>query len=155
MNEFKKIAPETSKIKKELPFKVPKNYFDDFSARLQFKLHEETDLPEKNRSGIIRYLKPALGLAASFLLIIILVYWPISTFLPQYLARTQAVHENNHEEDLFFPSVEAIDENAFYALIIDVIYNDDEPEVEYNDEDLLSYLGPHVSDYEIFLETEN
>jgi len=155
MSEFKKIAPEASKINKELPFKVPKHYFDDISARLQHKLQEEHEMPLKKRSSIIRYLKPALAMAASFLLIFILVYWPISTFLPQYLARTNTEIVPATKEDPIYPSVESMDENSFYTLIIDAIYEEEEPEIEYNDEELLSYIGPNISDYEIFLETEN
>lgn len=155
MDEFKKIAPEASKINNELPFKVPKHYFDDFSARLQHKLQEEHEIPAGNRRGIIRYLKPVIGLAASFLLVFILVYWPISTFLPQYLARTHTEITPVPVDDPIYPSIESIDENTFLAFIIDAMYEEEQLEIEYNDEELLSYLGPNVSDYEIFLETEN
>ena len=60
MEELENIAPELSKIKKENPFRVPENYFEDFSARLQMKLDAEKMEAPKKQSKAIQILKPAL-----------------------------------------------------------------------------------------------
>jgi hypothetical protein len=154
MKEFKKIAPESSKINKELPFRVPENYFDDFSSRLHSKLETETDVPQ-NKGRVIRMLKPILGLAASFALIFMLVYWPIKSFLPDYLAKTeQNIEIITIEEDSYISYVERIDENSFFALIRGVFTSDD-AEDDFTDEDLLNYLSANISDYDLYLNYEN
>ena len=155
MDELNKIAPETSKIKKDLPFNVPTHYFDDFSARLHHRLQAEQDFRSHKKPGIIRYLKPALGLAASFILVFLLVYWPIKSFLPQYIASTQTIIQHETEEDHYFPSFENIDENSFFALILETFNGADVPKQELNEEELLNYLSANISDYEIYLHTEN
>jgi hypothetical protein len=154
MKEFKKIAPESSKINKELPFRVPENYFDDFSSRLHSRLETETDVPQ-NKGRVIRMLKPILGLAASFALIFMLVYWPIKSFLPDYLAKTeQNIEIITIEEDSYISYVERIDENSFFALIRGVFTSDD-AEDDFTDEDLLNYLSANISDYDLYLNYEN
>lgn len=154
MNELEKIAPRLSKIKKEQPFDVPDNYFDDFSARLQSKLEAEKTVLPKPKNKVIRLLKPAIGLAASFLLIFMLVYWPIKSFLPNYLVKSDTTETTNiTEEDTYRAVMERMDENSFFALLLG---NEDEDtqEVSLDDEELMNYISSNVSDYEIFLETD-
>jgi len=149
MDELKEIAPKLSKIKKEQPFGVPDHYFDDFSARLQMKLEAEKRIIPNQQNRIIQFLKPALGLAASFALIFMLVYWPLKSFTP-----TEVVNNINTENGIpdseYRSMVEGIDENSFYTLL-------DEPAqtAEISDDDLLNYLSANVSDYDIYLGTEN
>jgi hypothetical protein len=146
MDEFKNIAPELSKLKKENPFGTPDNYFDDFSSRLQTKLESERMIIPKQQNKIIRFLKPALGLAASFALIFMLVYWPLKTFMPNQVASNAEIFDVSEMD--YMSIVEGIDENSFYALL-------DEPNnsIEFSDEDLLSYVNTNVSEYEIYLAT--
>lgn len=156
MDELKNSAPELSKIKKETPFRVPDNYFMDFPARVQFKIQTEKEALPQEKKSIIRYLKPALGLAASFALIFMLVYWPIKTFLPNYMAQTtNTTIEQESEIEPYMPSIEQIDENSFFGLVIETLSVSEESEEDFNDEELLNYLSANVSDYELFLHTEN
>ncbi len=145
MDEFKNIAPELSKLKKEYPFRTPDNYFDDFSARLQMKLEAEKGIVPKQQNKIIRFLKPALGLAASFALIFMLVYWPLKTFMPNQVASNVEVDVNEMD---YMSILEGMDENSFYALL-------DEPSnsITFSDEDLISYVNTNVSEYDIYLAT--
>lgn len=149
MEELEKIAPELSKIKKENPFRVPDNYFEDFSARLQIKLEAEKNAIPKKQTRIIQFLKPAIGLAAGFALIFMLAYWPLNKFTPN-----QEANNGNTDTDLldmiYASMVEEIDENSFYALL-------DEPNgaVEFSDEDLAHYVNINSSEYEIYSETNN
>ncbi|WP_372934557.1 hypothetical protein [Mariniphaga sediminis] len=154
MEELKKIAPKLSKLKKEQPFGVPEKYFDDFSARLQHRLETEKQVPPQNQSSIIRFLKPALGLAASFALVFMLVYWPLKSFLPNYLAKTNTI-ETINEEDTYLIFVEKMDENSFFNLLQEPGTEEETIEGNFNDEELLSYLSVNVSDYEIYMQTEN
>lgn len=146
MDELKKIAPELSKIKKENPFRVPENYFDDFSSRLQVKLEAEKGGTTKNQSRIIQFLKPAIGLAAGFALIFSLAYWPLKTFTPNQQANNVQVA---FESDMFYASlVEGMDENSFYAMLDNPNGN-----VQFTDDDLAVFVNTNSSEYEIYSET--
>ena len=147
MDELEKLGPELSKIKKENPFRVPENYFEDFSARLQIKLEAEKGGTSKNQSRIIQFLKPAIGLAAGFALIFMLAYWPLTTFTPNEQAKN--ISTETDESEMFFASlVEGMDENSFYAML-------DEPtvSVQLTDDDLANYVKTNSSEYEIYSET--
>lgn len=147
MDELEKIAPELSKIKKENPFRVPENYFEDFSARLQMKLETEKGGSTKNRSRIIQFLKPALGLAAGFALIFTLAYWPLTKLTTNRQANNN-ITQTEVNDMIFTSLVEGMDENSFYAML-------DEPEVtvQLSADDMANYLITNSSEYEIYSET--
>ena len=155
MKELEKIAPELSKIKKDQPFKAPENYFDDFSARLHYKIEAEKNILPQPKNQIIRYLKPALGLAASFIFIAILVYWPMRSFLPQYLADTNTQIESENENETYISYLERMDESSFFSFLQESFSDENTEEEDFNDEELLNYLSANVSDYEIYMQTEN
>ncbi len=147
MDKLEKIAPELSKIKKENPFRVPENYFDDFSARLQTKLETEKEGSTKTQSRIIQFLKPALGLAAGFALIFMLAYWPLTKLTPNQQANNSTTQADS--DDIIFTSlVEGMDENSFYAML-----DEQEVTVQLSDEDMAIYLNTNSSEYEIYTET--
>ena len=151
MDKLKENTPELSKLKKENPFRVPENYFDNFSARLQMKIEAEKKVVQAPKNRIIQFLKPAISMAASFALIFMLVYWPLKTFLPNHVAENNSIKiEITDEDSQYLTFLEGIDENSFYALL-------DEPattEIEFTDEELLTYLSTNFSDYELYLETD-
>lgn len=148
MDEFKNIAPKLSKLKKDNPFGTPDKYFDDFYARLQMKLDAEKTVVPIHQNRIIRFLKPALGLAASFAIIFMLVNLPLKKFMSQKVA-SYTVETELTETD-YLNVVEGIDESSFFIML-------DEPTsgIEFSDEDLLSYASTNISEYELFLETNN
>ncbi len=149
MDELKKIAPELSKIKKENPFRVPENYFEDFSARLHERLEAEKAGVHRNQNRIIQFLKPAIGLAAGFALIFTLSYWPLRIFTPNEQAKNLSTG-NSESEMLYASWVEGIDENSFYAML-------DNPNgsVNFTDDDLADFVNTNSSEYDIYSETEN
>ncbi len=148
--DMRKNTPSLSEIKKENPFGVPDNYFDDFSARLQMKLEAEKKVVAAPKSRIVQLLKPAIGLAASFALIFILVYWPIKSFLPSHLAKSNSVVTDQYDTDeQYITLLEGIDENSFFALL-DAPANS----VEFSDDELINYINTNISEYEICLGTE-
>jgi len=148
MDEIKNTSPELSKIKKETPFQVPENYFDDFSARLQVKLEAEKAGIPKQQNRIIQFLKPALGLAASFFLIFMLVYYPLKNYMPSHNIE-QAELMNDSETD-FLNIIEGIDENSFFALLEGSNNGNN-----FSDDDLVAYVSANFTDYEIFEYTKN
>jgi hypothetical protein len=153
MSNLKKIAPKLSEINKEQPFGVPKNYFDDFPARLHAKIEAEKHAPLQKQNSVIRYLKPALGLAAGFAMIFLIVYWPIKSFLPAYLAKKESyIEQTTNNEDIYLSYIEKLDESSFFSLLNG---NGESILTGFNDEDLLSYISSNVSDYEIYIYAEN
>ena len=147
MEDLEKIAPELSKIKKENPFRVPDNYFESFSTRLQTKLDAEMNAAPKKQTRIIQFLKPAIGLAAGFALIIMLAYWPLNNF-----TQNQQANNGNTDTDIldmiYASLVEEIDENSFYALL-----DDPNGTVHFSDDDLAHFVNTNSSEYEIYSET--
>ena len=149
MDDLKKIAPELSKLKKELPFEAPKNYFDDFSARLQMKIEAEKQVTTPGKIRFLEILKPALGLAASFAIIFMLVYVPLKTFIPSQPTEI-AEQADYYEEESLLDYIEHIDETAFVAIL-----NEAEEEDSFSDDDLALYVSANFSDYEIYAELDN
>jgi hypothetical protein len=148
MDELKNIAPKLSKLKKETPFRTPDNYFDDFSARLQIKLEAEKKVVPKQKSVVLRFLKPAIGLAASFAIIFMLVYWPLKTFMPSEVVETEETIDNADSE--FLNIVEGLDESSFFELLEESNGTDD-----LTDDDLIAYVDANFTSYEIFENIEN
>ena len=148
MDESKKSAPKLSEIKKENPFGVPDNYFDDFSARLQTKIHAEKEVLPEKKDKIIRLLKPALGLVASFALIFLLVYWPLNEFMDNRMTETLPP-QPEFMEDQYLSLVESIDEESFYALL-----EQTDKQAQLTDEEWMDYINNNISEYDIYLETE-
>ncbi len=149
MDELKKIAPELSKIKKENPFGTPDHYFDDFSARLQLRMEAEKKATEPRKTRFIEILKPALGLAASFAIIFMLVYVPLKTFMPS--ERTQVAEvADDYDESGILNYIENIDESSFVSLL-----NEEANEEAFTDDDLTLYVSANFSDYEIYEKLEN
>jgi hypothetical protein len=147
MKDLEKIAPELSKIKKENPFRVPGNYFEDFSARLQMKLESEKMEAPKKQNKVIQILKPALTMAAGFALLFTLAYWPLKLITPGQLADNTNI-EIDTNEMLYANMVEGIDQNSFFALL-------DEPNnsTQLSDEDMAVIVNSNSSEYDIYSET--
>jgi hypothetical protein len=77
-------------LKKEQPFRVPENYFETFADRLKARIEEE-EQPAESRT-VFFYLRPVLMMAASILLVMLLVSVPIKNFLNSkkgYIAKNQ------------------------------------------------------------------
>ena len=143
MDELKNIAPKLSKLEKKNPFGTPDNYFDDFSARLQMKIETEKSAVPKKEFRIINILKPAIGLAASFALIFMLVYVPLKTFVPSETNGYTAEAEFSDSDLLDL--VENLDESSFYALL-----EESNGTNSFTDDDLVAYVSANFTDYEIF-----
>ncbi|MDR2911622.1 MAG: hypothetical protein LBV47_09745 [Bacteroidales bacterium] len=149
MDDLKKIAPKLSEIKKENPFVVPPQYFDNFSARLQIRIEAEkvAAMPSRKKQ-IIYFLKPAFSLVAGLALIFLLVYFPLKNHKNGQLANNTNQNTELTDEN-YISLIEGIDEELLYAFINEPVIND-----EYSDEELVSYLSSATSDFEIYMEID-
>lgn len=148
MDELKNIAPELSKIKKENPFGTPRNYFDDFSARMHTKIEQEKHAEPIIKLGIFQLLKPYMGLAASFAVIFMLVYVPLKTFTSK--DATIVAEVNNYADNELLYLVEGLDESSFFALL-----DEENAETEeLTNDDLALFVDANFSNYEIYEFTE-
>lgn len=150
MKEMKNNAPNLSEIKRENPFGTPAHYFDDFSARLQTRIEAEKQPLVARKPRIIQILKPALGLAASFALIFMLVYFPLKKFTPNEKLQIAVAPETD-------PGIsnllDQIDEISFVALLNDS--DDDTADNDFTDDELATFVASNFSDYEIFENISN
>lgn len=148
MDELKNIAPELSKLKKENPFGTPRNYFDDFSARMHTKLEAEKNPVLNKKPRIIQLLKPVFGLAASFALIMMLVYFPLKKFTASQ--SIEVAEASEYSDSDFLNILEDLDESSFFALLEEAETTDN-----FTNDELVSYVSANFTDYEIFEYTEN
>lgn len=143
MDEMKNNAPKLSEIKKENPFGTPDQYFDDFSARLHTRMAAEAQSAAPQKSRIFQLLKPTLGLAASFAVVVMLVYVPLRLFMPKQISQVAQISDTSDAG--FLNIIEKIDEESFVALL-----NDTESEDEFTNDELALYVSANFSDYELY-----
>lgn len=147
-DELKNIAPELSKLKKEKAFRTPENYFDDFAARMHTKIELEKQPAPEKKPRVIQLLKPILGLAASFAIIMMLVYVPLKTFLEPEI---NGIAETVESEDADFLNVmEELDEQSFFAAL-----DATETDEEFTDTELVAFVNANFTDYEIYANLDN
>jgi len=133
MENLNNIPPGLSKIDKKRPFKVPEEYFENFSVRLSERIHEEKSPEISGR--LIPVLKPYFAIAA--LAVIILVAVQIFIFHP---GKTDINNLKGYEISA------NIEDNIYYyseEAIVDAVYPDVEssaPEEELTNEEIIEYL---------------
>jgi hypothetical protein len=127
------------KIGRDYPFRAPDGYFDQFPEKMMARIEAENK-PQKNLF-FIRYLKPALGLVASFLIIMGLLYIPVKLIFPVKTDQNQSALIITDEEYLIsYPlSDHAIFESLEGSITDDVFDNDQ----------LETVLLASVSEYEL------
>ncbi len=149
MNNDGHISPKLAGLKKELPFRVPAHYFDDFPARMQHRLEMEKQSGTKPKTRVIDLIKPALSLAAGFAAVFVLVYWPVKTYNNRQIAENNASQFEQVISYDFENLFENIDEHTFFALL------ENEPGGDtFEAESLIAYLADSFSDYDVFMETQ-
>lgn len=133
---------------KQLPFSVPKGYFDDFPARMQDRIDREIHLSGRGSSlRWIEYLKPALGLAAAFAAVFLLVFWPAKLITNQESLRAR-LSGNGYDENLI-NLVEQVDDNTFFTLLEGSNSN-----VNLDPDEIETYIASNYSEFDIYLETQ-
>jgi len=137
---------------KKNPFRTPEFYFDSIEDRImgdiEYRVKKKTP-----SSKIFLFLKPALGLAASFALIYLLVYYPINNLLLKNTAQVVVADSTAHDLfEAYAPSFSLIDENS----LVNAIFSDETSNVsEINEDEMLAYLSSGMNDIEIYSEIQN
>jgi hypothetical protein len=142
--------PERSKRKlkeagTDLPFSIPPRYFDDFPDRLKARIDQETSSGKPIYLRFFETMKPAIGLAAAFAAVFIIVYWPARWMTNQI---AYSVKNQNNLNEKVINLVEHVDDQTFFSLL----ENGEKTEaIDY--ETLENYMAANFSDFDIFLET--
>ena len=152
MHEEEKIESEFLKRPKSNPFKTPEYYFDTLEDRIMANVQYQ-DKKKTKPSGVIQYLKPVLGLAASFALVYLLVYYPITTFL---LKDTAQVASNDSIETDWTEAYSVTLSNISENTLVNAIFSEESNAVtEANPDELLAYLSSGMNEIEIYSELQN
>ena len=135
-------------LKKDNPFRVPENYFETFTDRLNDRIDEEAQRSKKRSIFVI--LNPILKFAAVFAIAMLLVYIPLKKYFP-------AVQENLVQNS----SIKNFDDSQS-AVSGDFIFNFTEEQFisafadmdvleskTLSPENLSDYISANYSDYEI------
>lgn len=146
--EEENIEPEFMKRPGTNPFRTPEGYFDSIEERIMKKIQ----LPEKKKptsAGILRILKPVLGIAAMLTLVFLLVNNP---FTKNTI--------NTEVSSALTPSVK--DDSTFNFSLIDestlvnAIFSDEKsPVTDINPDEMLAYLSSGLNEVEIYSEIQN
>ncbi|MDI3520451.1 MAG: hypothetical protein PWQ17_1669 [Anaerophaga sp.] len=102
--------------RKECPFKVPDNYFEDFEQRILARIEAETasERSKNSLAPVISVIKPWLAMAAAFLVIALIYYQAPKLFNG---SDETAILGNTDEE--FINSLALIlDENVINELFV-------------------------------------
>jgi len=141
---------------KEIPFGVPEGYFESFESRLEKRMMTESEEKEKSLRGkIIKLIKPAIGIAAGLILVLLLVHFPLKK---DSVSLISVVKESNvemqYEKELMAQST-ALDEKTFY----DVLTNQKDSTVSISviddSEKVITILSDELNDYEFCAEIIN
>ncbi|MDP2338289.1 MAG: hypothetical protein Q8N05_17940 [Bacteroidota bacterium] len=152
MYEEENRQPEFLKRPKTNPFRTPDHYFDSLEDRIMGGI-EHAGKTKSPSARIIQLLKPALGLAASFTLVYLLVQYPINQFFPkntnQSVVSAATTLYLNDDSTLNFSF---IDENS----LVNAIFSDEATNIpEINQDEMLAYLSSGMNDLEIYSEIQN
>ncbi|HCR91703.1 MAG TPA: hypothetical protein DIW50_14865 [Prolixibacteraceae bacterium] len=133
--EFLKELP------KQQPFKVPEAYFETFEERLQQRIQQQAG---KSKPKIIQMLRPVLWLAAGFVLVFLLVHYPLKMFFPgssSDLGLAETVTSISNEW--------LYDDNLYNMISEDMSADTIDNEV------VVDFLSAELSEYEIYSEMYN
>ncbi len=147
MYEDENIANEFLKHKGKIPFRTPEGYFDSLEDRIMDRI-KQSKKTNTTSSRIIKFLKPALGLAASLLLALLLVNSPINIF---HTKTATTLTSTSDLLDDYSLNLGSLDDNA----LANVIYGDESSTTTINPEEVLAYLSSDLNEVEIYSEIQN
>lgn len=151
MYEEEEIEPKFRK-RPENPFRTPDRYFNTLEDRIMGSI-KHAEKTKSNSSKVIHFLKPALGLVASFALVFLLVYYPINYFLPKSAVQTaQTVTNNSDIPEAYSLSFSLLDEGTLFNTISSP---DTISASQLNPDDVLAYLSAGTNDLELYAEIQN
>ncbi len=141
---------DNSKYSRENPFDVPEGYFDTMEDRIEERIRAEENEGAPGQK-FIRIIKPILGLAASFALAFLLIYYPITKILSKYTGETidQTGERTKLNEELL-TGCGYLDENMFFLAL-----TSKEETADFESDEILSFLTSELDDYEVYAEIIN
>jgi hypothetical protein len=133
MDDLNKIAPNLSRIKKEIPFRTPEQYFETFPERLGKTIHEQEKSSGSN--NYLRIFRPYL--AAAVIIIVALaggsrIYKHISSIRHEKQLTTEI--SLLVEKELYSFSEQSLFESIEYDAI------SEEPVLQPDPEEVIDYL---------------
>ena len=159
IEENENIEQRLERLKSERVFRVPENYFDNFSERLKTRIEAESK-PVPRFSWLI-YLKPALGVAAVLAIAFLFVKLPgdLSLRDQKLLSNNQNTLMTNKPSDDFagttisdelaasFESLVQLSQSQFLSTLEEDVNQDGKPGID--SKALEEYLADNSFDYEI------
>jgi len=132
------------------PFDVPEGYFETFEDRLEARIAAMEE-PKSTKVTLLRILKPIVGLAAGFLLIMTLIKYPLSK-VTSLLSNQQntATESADWADEPFMSNISFFDDREF----VQIIESDESLSPEQEDK-FIDYITHELNDYEIFAELNN
>jgi len=121
------------------PFQVPKGYFDLLPQRVMNQISVEKKV--KHKLFLIRYMKPAIGITAGFLIILVLILSPQKIIKQGTSINDQSVLI---DEEYFISY--AIDDQRIYETL-----ESDNTETPFDNKQLESVLLNSVSEYDLIV----
>ncbi|MCF8363858.1 MAG: hypothetical protein K9G70_14675 [Prolixibacteraceae bacterium] len=135
MKKKKNILPEN-----ENPFKTPEGYFGGFSERMMERIDaENAALEDDSPAGIMRYLRPALIMAASFAAIFLIIFIPVKTIGPQ-LSSNNYLNDN---DNVLLDYLHINERTIIEAFELDTA------QIKYNNALVEEYLMTSISEYDL------
>ncbi len=152
MYEEENIEPDFLKRPKTNPFRTPDYYFESMEDRILAEI-KQSENPKTKSAKIIQLLKPALGLAASFALVALLVYYPINFLMLKTASKTEIVQSSATDLfDSYSLNIGSIDDNT----LADVLFSEELSNDSLTSPDeLLAYLSSGMNEVEIYSEIQN
>jgi hypothetical protein len=153
MYEEENIEPDFLQRPKKNPFRTPDNYFDTIEDRVMQTIQQQSKKNIGYTEKIIRFLKPALAVAASLGIVFMLVYYPVNYLSHKEVAKVKVTDTITPDTmDAYSLSFSLVDESS---LINTIINEDKATKEEINPDELLAYLSSDMNDIEIYSEIQN
>jgi len=147
--EEENSKPEFMKRSGTNPFRTPDGYFDSLEDRIL----KGIQLPEKKKTasaGILRILKPVMGIAAMLTLVFLLTNNPFSSKNTVNTEVASTLSPGTKDDSTFHFS--SIDEST----LVNAIFFDEESAVaDINPDEMLAYLSSGLNEVEIYSEIQN
>jgi hypothetical protein len=124
---------ELSDISKNNPFKVPENYFENFYDNFEKRLNVK---PKKSK---IYYLRFAIAVAASLILVFMLIK-------PLNLSDSKIVKIEKTDSISIEDYIGISSDDVYYTM------TEPTTETSLNPDDVVNYIATTSSDYEIYME---
>lgn len=141
------IPENLEKAGKELPFRVPENYFEDFPGRLQDRLNQERQIPVHRRA--FSFVRPHLGLAALIAGIALVTWFGYHQFIVNNQNVTLDSYELSTIVDYYLHDY---DEDLLISTLMERGEESRLSPLEDNSDEIMDYLTVDGIDYSLLID---